>query len=99
LDWGHVWLIKLPVHQQAYIDGASTRRVDDLVQALGLQGIDKSLVSRSCKELDGLVTEFRNRPLTQCYPYVWLDAIEWRLALARELFALRAAAQEIATGL
>jgi len=65
----------LNVIQQAYIDGVSTRRVDDLVQALGLQGIDKSLVSRTCKELDGLVTEFRNRPLTQRYPYVWLDAI------------------------
>jgi putative transposase len=65
----------LNVIQQAYIDGVSTRRVDDLVQALGLQGIDKSLVSRACKELDGLVTEFRNRPLTQRYPYVWLDAI------------------------
>ena len=65
----------LNVIQQAYIEGVSTRRVDDLVQALGLQGIDKSLVSRACKELDGLVTEFRNRPLTQRYPYVWLDAI------------------------
>jgi transposase-like protein len=65
----------LNVIQQAYIEGVSTRRVDDLVQALGLQGIDKSLVSRACKELDGLVTEFRNRPLTQHYPYVWLDAI------------------------
>jgi putative transposase len=65
----------LNVIQQAYIEGVSTRRVDDLVQALGLQGIDKSLVSRACKELDGLVTEFRNRPLTQRYPYVWLDAL------------------------
>jgi transposase-like protein len=65
----------LNVIQQAYIEGVSTRRVDDLVQALGLQGIDKSLVSRTCKELDGLVTEFRNRPLTQRYPYLWLDAI------------------------
>ena len=43
----------LNVIQQAYIEGVSTRRVDDLVQALGLQGIDKSLVSRTCKELDG----------------------------------------------
>jgi transposase-like protein len=42
---------------------------------LSLQGIDKSLVPRTCKELDTLVTEFRNRPLTQRYPYVWLDAI------------------------
>ena len=65
----------LNVMQQAYIEGVSTRRVDDLVQALGLHGIDKSLVSRTCKELDTLVTEFRNRPLTQRYPYVWLDAI------------------------
>jgi transposase-like protein len=65
----------LNVIQQAYIEGVSTRRVDDLVQALGLQGMDKSLVSRACKELDALVTEFRNRLLTPCYPYVWLDAI------------------------
>ena len=65
----------LTVVQQAYIAGVSTRKVDELVQALGLDGIDKSAVSRTCKELDGLVEEFRNRPLEYGYPYIWLDAV------------------------
>lgn len=65
----------LAVIQQAYIGGVSTRKVDDLVQALGLNGMDKSAVSRTCKELDELVEQFRNRPLEASYPYVWLDAI------------------------
>jgi transposase-like protein len=49
--------------------------VDDLVQALGLSGVDKSKVSRICKELDGAVTAFRSRPLEAEYPYLWLDAL------------------------
>ena len=65
----------LSVVQQAYIAGVSTRKVDALVQALGLDGIDKSLVSRTCRELDELVREFRTRPLEHVYPYVWLDAL------------------------
>jgi len=65
----------LAVVQQAYVEGISTRRVDDLLQALGLTGIDKSKVSRICKELDGVVEEFRNRPLESEYPYMWLDAL------------------------
>ncbi len=65
----------LAVVQQAYIDGVSTRKVDDLLQSLGLAGMDKSQVSRTCKELDGLVEEFRHRPLDDSYPYVWFDAI------------------------
>jgi len=65
----------LAVVQQAYIEGISTRKVDDLLQALGLTGIDKSKVSRICKELDGVVREFRNRPLEGEYPYMWLDAL------------------------
>lgn len=65
----------LNVVQQAYVAGVSTRRVDELVQALGLDGIDKSTVSRACQELDEEVTAFRNRPLTAAYPYVWLDAL------------------------
>jgi putative transposase len=62
------------VVQEAYVHGVSTRRVDDLVQALGLQGISKSQVSVLCQELDGEVERFRTRPLTDAYPYVWLDA-------------------------
>jgi putative transposase len=62
------------VVQEAYVQGVSTRRVDDLVQALGLQGISKSQVSVLCQELDTEVERFRTRPLTETYPYVWLDA-------------------------
>ena len=65
----------LAVVQQAYIEGVSTRKVDHLLQALGLTGIDKSEVSRICKGLDEIVQEFRNRPLDRQYPYVWLDAL------------------------
>jgi putative transposase len=62
------------VVQEAYVQGVSTRRVDELVQALGLQGISKSQVSALCKELDNEVERFRTRELTADYPYVWLDA-------------------------
>jgi len=62
------------VVQEAYVQGVSTRKVDDLVQALGMTGISKSQVSRLCAELDEAVQAFRNRPLEGCYPYVWLDA-------------------------
>lgn len=62
------------VVQEAYIHGVSTRRVDDLVKALGIEGISKSQVSRLCAELDETVERFRNRPLTGQYRYLWLDA-------------------------
>jgi putative transposase len=65
----------LAVVQQAYVEGVSTRKVDDLLQAMGLSGIDKSTVSRTCKALDEVVQEFRNRPLEGRYPIVWLDAL------------------------
>jgi putative transposase len=65
----------LAVVQQAYIEGVSTRKVDDLLKALGLTGIDKSKVSRICKDLDEVVEQFRNRPLEGEYPYLWLDAL------------------------
>src|ERR687884_428202 len=61
------------VVQEAYVQGISTRRVDDLVQALGMQGISKSQVSRLCAELDKEVERFRRRKLEGPYPYVWLD--------------------------
>src|ERR671930_1731719 len=61
------------VVQEAYLQGVSTRRVDDLVQALGMQGISKSQVSRLCAELDTEVERFRTRKLVGPYPYVWLD--------------------------
>src|SRR6266480_5369417 len=62
------------VVQEAYVQGISTRRVDDLVQALGMQGISKSQVSRLCAELDKEVERFRTRKLDGKYPYIWLDA-------------------------
>ncbi len=62
------------VVQEAYVQGVSTRRVDDLVQALGMQGISKSQVSRLCQTLDAEVQRFRQRRLEGRYPYVWLDA-------------------------
>jgi putative transposase len=60
----------------AYVTGTSTRKVDDLVKALGVDsGISKSTVSRICAELDFEVGAFRNRPLDHTgFPYVWLDA-------------------------
>jgi transposase-like protein len=62
------------VVQEAYVQGVSTRRVDELVKALGLLGISKSQVSRLCQELDAEVERFRARPLEGPYPYVTLDA-------------------------
>jgi transposase-like protein len=62
------------VVQEAYVAGVSTRRVDGLVQALGMEGISKSQVSRLCAALDEDVERFRTRPLTGSYPYLWLDA-------------------------
>lgn len=64
----------LTVVQEAYVHGVSTRKVDDLVKALGLDGISKSEVSRICADLDPVVEAFRSRPLTGEHPYVWLDA-------------------------
>lgn len=62
------------VVQQAYVNGVSTRKVDDLVQAMGLPGMDKSQVSRICKSLDEQVRAFRERPLDKDFVYLWLDA-------------------------
>lgn len=64
----------LAVVQSAYVEGVSTRKVDTLLQSLGLTGIDKSAVSRVCQALDEPVKAFRERPLEGDYPYVWLDA-------------------------
>jgi transposase-like protein len=62
------------VIQEAYIQGVSTRSVDELVQAMGMSGISKSQVSRLCGEIDEKVQTFLNRPLEGDWPYVWLDA-------------------------
>jgi transposase-like protein len=62
------------VIQEAWIQGVSTRKVDDLVQAMGMSGISKSQVSALCKEIDGRVQGFLERPITGEWPYLWLDA-------------------------
>ena len=62
------------VIKEAYIQGISTRSVDDLVKAMGMTGISKSEVSRLCAEIDERVKAFLNRPLEGDWPYLWLDA-------------------------
>jgi hypothetical protein len=59
---------------EAWIGGVSTRRVDDLVQAMGLYGISKSQVSKLCRDIDERVNTFLDRPLEGEWPYLWLDA-------------------------
>jgi putative transposase len=62
------------VIQEAYVQGVSTRSVDDLVKAMGGTGVSKSQVGRLCEEIDDKVKAFLNRPLEGDWPYVWLDA-------------------------
>jgi transposase-like protein len=62
------------VIQEAYIQGVSTRSVDELVKAMGMSGISKSQVSRLCEEIDGKVKAFLERPIEGDWPYLWLDA-------------------------
>ena len=62
------------VIQEAYIQGISTRSVDDLVKAMGMSGISKSQVSRLCEEIDGRVKAFLERPIEGDWPYLWMDA-------------------------
>jgi putative transposase len=62
------------VIQEAYIQGISTRSVDDLVRAMGMEGISKSQVSRLCAEIDDRVKDFLGRPIEGDWPYLWLDA-------------------------
>lgn len=81
--------------QDAYINGVSTRKVDNLVESLGLN-IDKSKVSRFSKEIDGIVQEFRNRDLSHKeYPYLYLDAT---FPKVRENGHIRSMAMAIAVG-
>ena len=62
------------VIQEAYIQGVSTRAVDDLVKAMGMTGISKSQVSRLCKDIDARVKAFLERPIEGDWPFIWLDA-------------------------
>jgi len=61
------------VIQEAYIQGISTRSVDDLVKALGMDGISKSQVSRLCEDIDERVHAFLERPIEGDWPYLWID--------------------------
>ena len=62
------------VIQEAYVQGVSTRSVDDLVKAMGMTGISKSQVSRLCAEIDERVKAFLDRPIEGSWPYLWIDA-------------------------
>src|SRR5690348_7610257 len=62
------------VIQEAYVQGISTRSVDELVKAMGMSGISKSQVSRLCMEIDERVNAFLNRPIEGDWPYLWIDA-------------------------
>lgn len=62
------------VIQEAYVQGVSTRSVDDLVKAMGMSGISKSQVSRLCEEIDDKVKTFLGRPIEGDWPYLWIDA-------------------------
>jgi putative transposase len=62
------------VIQEAYVQGISTRSVDDPVKAMGMSGISKSQVSRLCEEIDGKVKAFLERPIEGDWPYLWIDA-------------------------
>jgi putative transposase len=62
------------VVQEAYIQGVSTRSVDELVKSMGMTGISKSQVSRLCSEIDERVGAFLNRPIEGAWPYLWIDA-------------------------
>src|SRR3954452_23735057 len=76
------------VIQEAYIQGVSTRSVDDLVQAMGMSGISKSQVSRLCGEIDERVQTFLTRPLEGDWPYVWLDATYVKVRQAGRIVSL-----------
>ena len=62
------------VVMEAYVNGVSTRKVDRLVEQLGIGGMSKDRVSALCRGLDERVEAFRGRPLEGEYPYLWLDA-------------------------
>ena len=85
----------LAVVQEAYVLGVSTRRVDDLVASLGITGISKSEVSRICAALDAEVGVFRDRPLVEAYPYVFLDATYLKVREAGRVVSMAAL---VATG-
>jgi len=63
------------VIQEAFVSGISTRKMEDVLAAMGVERLGKSQISELCSELDARAEEFRRRPLTEAYPYLWLDAL------------------------
>jgi putative transposase len=76
------------VIQEAYVQGVSTRSVDELVQAMGMSGISKSQVSRLCGEIDERVNTFLTRPLEGDWPYLWLDATYVKMRQAGRIISV-----------
>ena len=62
------------VIQEVYVQGVSTRSVDELVKAMGMTGISKSQASRLCGEIDERINAFLERPIEGDWPYLWIDA-------------------------
>ena len=78
------------VVQEAYIQGVSTRSVDELVKAMGMQGISKSQVSRLCTEIDERVHAFLDRPIEGDWPYLWIDATYVKVRQAGRIVSVAA---------
>jgi transposase-like protein len=78
------------VIQEAYVQGISTRSVDDLVQAMGMGGISKSQVSRLCAEIDERVQTFLQRPIEGDWPYLWIDATYLKVREAGRIVSVAA---------
>ena len=76
------------VIQEAYVQGISTRSVDDLVKAMGMSGISKSQVSRLCEEIDGKVKVFLDRPIEGDWPYLWIDATYLKVRQAGRIISV-----------
>jgi putative transposase len=76
------------VIQEAYIQGISTRSVDELVKSMGMTGISKSQVSRLCGEIDERVNAFLSRPIEGDWPYLWIDATYVKVRSAGRIVAV-----------
>ena len=76
------------VIQAAYVQGISTRSVDELVRAMGMEGVSKSQVSRLCAEIDERVRDFLVRPIEGDWPYLWLDATSVQVRAAGRIVAV-----------
>jgi len=76
------------VIQEAYIQGMSTRSVDELVKTLGMSGLSKSQISRLCEEIDERVGAFLSRPLEGDWPYLWIDATYMKVRRNRRIVSV-----------